>query len=813
MIFDCAKSFRAPLERCTQRWFYDTTRSEAVRKICEEIASIVDSDDTDSEDIARLKKRLPVLVPHAHSKTGRRKSDDLEESGLFMIDVDHIGGDPREKYLDLIRTLQKDGGKTLKDAGIMLIHKTASTHGLRVICKRSLPPSPSLKGGESKSFISGEDLGEATIETCQMNFAKYFGLEIDVACKDLARCSFLPCWEYVYYIDNDLFTDEKFEKVNSQQSKVNGEENRKSLLSGGDLEEAPLNYLGIPYSEIIDKWWELHNGGKTPQRSNRNTLIFELAVNLRHICGFNKKVMDEVIPNYDGFPEQEKLQVIDSALSQKLTRMPARLQRVLGALKAENVDNAELVRALDEAQEVDEQFYIDRVPETTLPMGVKDSLDGLPRSMAMPALITIGPMIGALATGVKLDVHGDVNHLNIISYVIGEAGSNKSKMDELYELWMHNIQAQDDVQHRIEREFLEKKEQKKNSKEQPQDPKVLIRLLSLRTSISQAVTRLMNSRGLHCFSYTPECDQLSQTRTGSWSNISVLLRCSYDGSKFDTDYKDGKSTGLIVPHVLWNMSLCGTPDALYRAFSNYTNGEITRLAIARTPDNTFAPLIQNQGRSKESKEHIIKVAQLLENMKGDVVLPKLEERCQQWLEEVRLQTLKDFNATKARLRFRSAVTAMRYVCGFMLCAYAEWLIRHIDNAKKKPRWAHGADSALMYLQSHPDNLQNNIQQFQTDEFLDFYDVMADYIIDTLMFYFAERIERARQSANYVIGERVRTGSNDTIFGRLNDEFTFNDARIAKGMDCSINSVQMMVKNWKKQGLIICIAKSMYKKIK
>ena len=788
MIFDCAGSIKGELQRCTQKWFYDITHSKSVTDICREIASIVDNDDTDAEDIAELKKRLPVLVPHAHSKTGRRRGDDLEPSGLVMVDIDHIGGDPRERYLDIIRTLQNDGGKTLKDAGILLVHKTPSTHGLRVIGKRP-------KG--------------VSIEEYQRTFAEKFGVEIDSVTKDLARCSFIPEYGYIYYLDNELFSDEKYE-VGSAECQSQGADS--DVGTSAPSVPQNLNYLGIPYAQIIDKWWELTNGGKTPQRSNRNTLIFELAVNLRHICGFDKKILDAIIPNYDGFPEQEKLQVIDSALSQKLTRMPARLQRVLGVLKADNADNMELVRALDEAQEVDEQFYIDRVPKKALPMGVRDSLDGLPKSLAMPALITIGPMIGALATKVRLDVHGDMNHLNLISYIIGEAGSNKSKMDELYELWMHNIQAQDDVQHKIEREYLDKKEQKKNSKEQPQDPKVVIRLLSLRTSISQAVTRLMNSRGQHCFSFTPECDQLSQTRTGSWSNISVLLRCSYDGSKFDTDYKDGKSTGLIVPHVLWNMSLCGTPDALYRAFSNYTNGEITRLAIARTPDNTFAPLMQCEMRGEEAKEHIRKVAVLLENMQGDVVLPLLEQRCQEWLEEVRLQTLKDFNETKARLRFRSAVTAMRYVCGFMLCAYAEWLMARIDNNKKKPKWAHGAETALMYLKSHPDNLKKNLVRFQTPEFLTFYDVMADYIIDTLMFYFAERIEKARQSANYVIGARTLPGKNDTVFSRLGDEFSLEDARIAKGVECSINSVRQMIKNWCKQGLIIK-GDGMYKKTK
>lgn len=66
------------------------------------------------------------------------------------------------------------------------------------------------------------------------------------------------------------------------------------------------DYLGIPYSEIIQKWWQMYNDGQEPMRSNRNTLTFELAVNLRHICGFDRNLLAQVIPCYDGFPSRRR---------------------------------------------------------------------------------------------------------------------------------------------------------------------------------------------------------------------------------------------------------------------------------------------------------------------------------------------------------------------------------------------------------------------------------------------------------------------------------------------------------------------------
>ena len=108
----------------------------------------------------------------------------------------------------------------------------------------------------------------------------------------------------------------------------------------------------------------MYNDGQEPMRSNRNTLTFELAVNLRHICGFDGNLMAQIIPCYDGFSEQEKMACIKSALGEKLTQMPKRLKDVLAALRQEKLkqatlkgitlkENEELINALDEANAQD----------------------------------------------------------------------------------------------------------------------------------------------------------------------------------------------------------------------------------------------------------------------------------------------------------------------------------------------------------------------------------------------------------------------------------------------------------------------------
>ena len=113
-----------------------------------------------------------------------------------------------------------------------------------------------------------------------------------------------------------------YQKVQASQNSSKNQAQPASASSSPSSSSSSNDYLGIPYSEIIQKWWQMYNDGHEPVRSNRNTLTFELAVNLRHICGFDRNLMAQVIPCYDGFPAQEKMACINSALNEKITQMP-----------------------------------------------------------------------------------------------------------------------------------------------------------------------------------------------------------------------------------------------------------------------------------------------------------------------------------------------------------------------------------------------------------------------------------------------------------------------------------------------------------
>ena len=412
-----------------------------------------------------------------------------------------------------------------------------------------------------------------------------------------------------------------------------------------------------------------------------------------------------------------------------------------------------------------------------------------------------------LATGVRLDVHGTKNTLNLISYIAGDFASGKGSIDPVIEAWTAETRMQDKVYQEQEDEWRAKKRAAKNKKEQPEEPKLPVRCLTLNNTVANLAERLANTGGKHAFSFTPEADTVAQKWKSAINDFSVMLRQSYDGTRYDREARSAEAVNVHIDRLLWNVTMCGTPDALYRVVNNYTDGFQSRLAVARTPDNTFAPLQDKPYvLTDRQAERISQVARLLPLMQGDVVLPKLEAKSREWLERIRLETMKNDDRTRARQRFRVCVTAQRMTCCIMLCRVCEQLIQK-----------HGYSGAEKQLIQKPDLWKTQLIKAQTTLLLDVYDVMADYLLDTALYFFRERIENAFASRDYAAShERQRMGSNDTIFARLDADFTFENALqqsvAAKGTNVTRNQIHQMLKNWKRQGLIVQTETGRYRKV-
>ena len=673
-----------------------------------------------------------------------------------------------------------------EELGLLMLERSANK-GYHIVFRRR----PGLSQEDNLKWASG-----------------LLGVEYDKGAKDITRVFFTPPTDRLLYLDKELFDNSEAEVTEglkqggaeASQASGQGSQAQQSSAQASQAAQSSVQaaYLGIPYALIIDKWWAMYNDGQTPVKSNRNTLIFELAVNLRHICGFDRNVMDRVIPCYDGFPEAEKLACIDNALAEKRTQMPKRLKDLLLAVRQESMETGGKEMSgdeLDEALAQDSMFYYNALPR--MPQGVKDSIDAVGPALAMPALTAICPAIGMLATAVRVDIHGKMSGLNLIAYIAGDFASGKGSIDPVVNAWTKEVRAMDKMYQLQEEEWRQKKRAAKNKKEQPEEPKLPVRCLTLNNTVANLAERLANTDGKHAFSFTPEADTVAQKWRSAMSDFSVMLRQAYDGTSYEREARSAEAVNVHIDRLLWNVVMCGTPDALYRVVSNYTDGFQSRIALARTPDNTYTPLTDNlYVLTDRQSDRIAQVAHLLPLMQGDVALPKLEAKGREWLEQVRLDAMKNDDRVKARQRFRICPTTMRMMTCLMLCRVAALLIDK-----------HGLSGAETRLKQDPALWKEMVMKQQQPSFLAAFNVLADYLLDNALFFFRERIEAAFSSNTYIStsSDRCKRGKNDSIFERLAESFSFEQALqqsiAVKGAGISRNAVFQMLKNWRKQGLV------------
>ena len=631
--------------------------------------------------------------------------------------------------------------------------------------------------------------------------SELLGIKYDDGAKDITRVFYSTTAdeENLIFLSDEIF---EIEAVDSARGQVPGINKQAPTSDARNLSPGrifPTDFKGVPYATIIAEYWR-RTGGE-PNTGERNKRLHKLAANLRAICDDSEEWLLEIMPRY-GLSLQEMKGIIHSACKEP-TKGSRAMDEIVGSLTSP-------IAIDDEDDSADDLSILNsKISIKKLPQGIKDSVDAVGPRLAMPVITAICPCIGALATGVVLDVHGRKKGLNLISYIAGDFASGKGDIDPVVEAWMSEVQALDKMYQMQEDEWRAKKRAAKNKKEQPEEPKLPVRCLTLNNTVANLAERLGNTEGKHAFSFTPEADTVAQKWKSSMSDFSVMLRQSYDGTRYDREARSADAVNVHIERLLWNVTMCGTPDALYRVVNNYTDGFQSRIAIGRTPDNTFAKLEDKPFvLTSRQTERIQQIAHLLPLMQGEVVLPKLEARGREWVERIRIETMMNDDKVRARQRFRVCVTAQRMTCCLMLCKVCEGLIQK-----------HGLNGAEAQLKQNPSLWKELLLKAQTPQLLEAYDVIADALLENALYFFRDRIENAfasRDYAGHLSGERSKRGRNDSIYARLDVQFTFEQAMqfsvAMKGASVTHNSVRQMLKNWRKQGLVVLTDDGNYRKM-
>ncbi len=695
-----------------------------------------------------LKHRLPVWTPScAEFKDNHRAAADaLKPLPRLMMDFDEKGH--TDEIVEKLKNGRIEELKFLLPSGLeVLLIEESVRRGTHVLV-------------ELPAGMSADEAQQAMKEAT--------GFEPDVKVKGYDRCIYMVPESHTRYVSERLF--EATGIVTSS-----GDTQGADPLCSAGLEQQgqtpcvteskyPSEFKGIAYTSIIAEYWQRMGG--EPTEGERNDKLHQLAANLRAICDNSEEWLLEVMPRF-GLGEQEMRQIVHSACKEP-TKGSKLMKQIVSALEigipSEEIEDAEAVAAETGV----------KVNVKALPMGLKESLVGVPVSMHMPVLCGVLPIAAAYADQVEVEYcDGNRQHLGLMSIIRGEQASNKSVVKNAVDIWKRQFDEEDSLARKREEEWKERKKGRKANEKAPEDPHVLIRMVPVTVSCSTLLKRFKNAQGHTLYSFGEELDTLRKTNgAGSWSSKYDIYRLSFDKGEWGQDYNsDAAESGVVK--VAYNWTLLGTNGAMRKCFKqdNIENGLSSRILVAEMPDASFSKMPKFGRRSAEDEARIQEAVTRLRSFSGLVDTPRLRKAIEQWVEEKRVEAAKDIDHVKDTYRKRAAVIGFR--CG---------VIFHLLSGCSK----------------------------ESKACLDFALMMADYCLMQQIKTFGEALQSQYVEAS---DDCQRYGANHSVFDQLAPTFTIDDLRALKRGYCSETAMRMIISRWMRDGWITKTDRHHWSKVK
>ncbi len=721
----------------------------------------------------KLKHRLPVWTPHcAEFKDNHRAiADAVKPLNRLMLDFDEKGH--TEEILSKWKILGRAKRQSRAENGKLKIGcALPDLHGMEVLLVEE-----SVRRGTHVLVELPEGM---TPETAQELMKEATGFTPDAAVKDVSRCIYMVPEDHTKYVNPKLFevttsdndstttmtTKTTFNGDNvSPQAELLPEKELSKLSQLSSKENKDLSFKGIPYSSIISEWWR-RNGGE-PAEGERNVKLHKLAVNLRAICDNKKEVLMQVMPRF-GLSDVELKSIVDSACKEEPKGISKVMQGIIDALELGiNPDE------IEDAEAVAEETGV-KVNIKALPIGLKESLVGVPVSMHMPVLCGIMPICATYADQVTVEYcDGNIHRLGLMSIIRGEQASNKSVVKNAVDIWKRQLDEEDALARKREEEWKERKKGRKANEKAPEDPHVLIRVVPVTVSCSTLLKRFKNAQGHTLYSFGEELDTLRKTNgAGSWSSKYDIYRLSFDYGEWGQDYNSDQAESGVV-NVAYNWTMLGTNGAMRKCFKsdNIENGLSSRVLVAEMPDSSFQKMPKFGRRSAEDEARIQQAVTRLRSFTGLVDVPRLRKAIEQWCEEKRVEAAKDIDHVKDTYRKRAAVIGFR--CG---------VIFHMLSGCAR----------------------------ESKACIDFALMMADYCLSQQIRAFGEALQNQYVDAQ---DECLRYGVNHSIFDQLPPTFTIDDLRPLKRGFCSEAALRKITSRWGRDGWIEKVDKTHWSKLK
>lgn len=618
------------------------------KDIAEKAAAIA-SGRLDEEARKRVKESLPAMVVQASFKDGVRKNENAILNPLVMVDLDHL-----DEEVDAVWGGIAPRAEAL---GIRMAYKTISTHGLRLV----------MDWRE----------GLATIEQNQRFLVEQIGMGRywDSHCVDPARLSFLVPHSYFYKLD-DIFDPEEavpawFVPIREGYGKVQAPcANTTTAASTTPInvpESTQTAYHGIPLRDIVGVMMDYFGG--LPSEGDRNNRYFAIASEIRNITDYNPLAIFNVLKEGCTLSDSELMAVCSSAC--RYRSKPVISERLQDAI--------DLCAAQQEAEEVELMNFEVNFP---LPPVFSHFYAAAPEDFRNATVLALLPIMGTLASKIRTPYHGRMEHPSFQCVLEAPQGAGKSFLADLVKRCLKPVIEQDEKNIQRQKVFdeelkatklagggktkAERQELKELLANRPNDP---IRITPAIISITKLLMLLDNAQGAHLFQYSPEISILVDSFKRSFSNISNLLKVSFDGEKYGQSYASDTSFSGSVD-AFFNTLWSGTPNSVANFFTDgkVEDGTTSRTIFITLPDQSFKPLqtfkpftAAQEAEIDAALEHLNSYTMDGDDVKGEYVmdLAWLGSEIDKWNEAQRLYAKKTNDITRDTFRRRAAAYGLR----------------------------------------------------------------------------------------------------------------------------------------------------------
>ena len=519
---------------------------------------------------AEAKKGLPCIAYMGKSKTGQRKAELMEPTGLIMLDIDHCE-QPRECFEHV--------KQHLGDLQLLAAHITPSGKGLRLVLR---------------NLSDYETVSDNIVAMAKQIDVKEFG-EVDTCCKDLSRISFLVPKDEWLLLSEDLFADDniyiKEESAPTLPLKEGGK-GKEPMPPAECHDYDGYRYNGHLVTEIIEKYCQKY-WPKTgqPEVGKRHMFYNQMVLDFRNIVDNDPRILHALLPRFGNSAEEVWSQCTSICSRNTKTRHSKEFYFFLkenGYYQTQAGDVDAELETGDDDPYADVLELIRRMPK--LPPVFREYVNTAPDYFKIPMVFALLPIMGTLTSYLSAYyTDGELHTTSFISIIYAPPSSGKSFVKRVVDKLLADIKARDMVSAAREMIYMNVVNRKGSNEKSPEDPKVTMRNMPPINSLPELLIKMRNNQGYHMFTYCEEMDTWTKGSKSQGGDKNDMFRIAWDNGTYGQAYK---STGTFKGEVnlFWNVLITGTINQVHRYFKDIENGLITRCSFSDLGDQRFADM-------------------------------------------------------------------------------------------------------------------------------------------------------------------------------------------------------------------------------